>query len=230
MRRFRPLSVTLAIALAVLPAALAADTASRQFMVTGHATLTKRWTYAASATADGCTSHVSAKGLRTISLRTTDFDAIHGSWAGGSARARYTGAVHFAGTVTQSGTKTTRITGTAGCEKGTRTTTCARVRRTFSGRAVGLVSGHAHRIGFKPLRGIVAPAFYGDCPGEPTEIRRLSNDLEAADVGYKERELFDPATGGYGIEGDTTVTTHVYKTPGVVVQRIRWSLLFRRVG
>jgi hypothetical protein len=198
-------------------------------MVTGHATLTKRWTYTASQTVAGCTSHISATGLRTITLRTTDLDAIRGIWSGGSARARFSGAIRFAGTVTQTGTKTTRVTGVA-CDKGTHTVTCPRVRRTFSERSVGLVSLHAHRIGFTPLRGIVAPAFYGDCPGEPTEIRRLSNDLEAADVGYKERELFASSTGGYGVEGDTTVTNHVYKTPGVSVQRIRWTLLFRRVG
>ena len=230
MRRFRFSIVALATALAVLPAALAADTVGRRFMVTGHATLTKRWTYTMSRTASGCTSHISAKGLRTITLRTSGLSAIRGLWAGGDRRARFVGAIHFRGTVTQSGTKTTRVTGIATCDKGTRTVTCPRTARTFSDRSVGLVSTHAHRIGFKSLRGIVAPAFYGDCPGEPSEIRRLSNELEAADVRYKERELFAPSTGGYGVGGDATITTDVYTTPGVVVQRIHWTLLFRRVG
>ena len=208
--------------------ALAADTASRQFMVTGHVTITKRWTYTSSSSSNGCTSHVSASGLRTIGLRTSDLSAIRGVWAGGTARARFTGSVRFGGTVTQSGTKTTRITGTAGCDKGMHPLACVRIRRTLSDRTVGLVSTHAHRIGFRPLRGLVAPAFYTGCPGEPTAIRRLSNGLEAADAGYKERELFDPSTGGYAVEGDTTLT--IPQTNGNVVERIRWSLLFRRVG
>jgi hypothetical protein len=230
VRRFRFSIVALATALTVLPAALAADTVGRRFMVTGHATLTKRWTYTAARTASGCTSHISAKGLRTITLRTSGLSAIRGFWSGGDRRAQFIGAIHLGGTVTQSGTKTTRVTGIATCDTGTRTVTCPRLTRTFSGRSVGLLSTHAHRIGFKPLRGIVAPTFYGDCPGEPSEIRRLSNELEAADVGYKEQELFAPSTGGYGVGGEATITTHVYKTPGVVVQRVRWTVLFRRVG
>jgi hypothetical protein len=199
-------------------------------MVTGHATLTKQWAYTTSTTSSGCTTRVQAKGSRTISLRTSDLNPVRGSWRGRTARARFAGAIRFSGTVTQSGTRTTRVTGAAGCDKGTHKRTCARVRRAFAGRSVGLVSTRVHRIGFTPLRGIVAPAFYGDCPGEPAEIRRLSNGLEGADVAYKERELFDPSTGGYGVDGDATVTTHVYTAPGVVVQRVRWGLLFRRVG
>lgn len=228
MRPLRLLSVALLTALAVLPMALAADTATRRFMVTGRATMTERWTYTAATSSGGCTSRVRATGSRTIGLHTSDLSAVRGAWAGGTARARFTGSIRFGGTVTQSGTKTTRVTGVAVCDKGTHTATCPRVSRTFSSRSVGLVSTHAHRIGFRALRGVVAPAFYNDCPREPTAIRRLSNGLEAADAGYKERELFDPSTGGYGVEGDTTLTTPV--TNGEVVQRIRWTLLFRRVG
>lgn len=228
VRALRLVSLALLTALAALPMALAADSATRRFMVTGRASLSERWTYTATTSTGGCSSRVSATGLRTIGLRTSDLGAVRGTWAGGTARARFTGSILFGGTVTQSGTKTTRVTGAAVCDKGTHTSTCPRVRRTFSSRPVGLVSGHPHRIGFRPLRGIVAPAFYTDCPGEPTAIRRLSNGLEAADAGYRERELFDPSTGGYGVEGDTTLTTPV--TNGIVVQRIRWSLLFRRVG
>ena len=232
MRASPGLILALLAAVVSLPAALAADTqsASAHFLVSAHATVVKTWTYSTSATVAGCRSRVSGSGSRTISFRSSDLSPVSVSWAGGDVRARFAGAIPIVGTLIQTGTKTTRVSGASSCDAGTHRVTCRRLRSSISGREVRVVSRRAHRMSLTPLRGVVPAAFYGDCPGEPRPIRRMSNGLEIADTRYSEPDLLSGSTGGFGVEGGADVTTRLFSPPGKVVQRIRWTLLFRRVG
>jgi hypothetical protein len=226
------LMIVLAAAFTALPAALAAGTrvdASR-FIVSVRATVTQQWTYTTSTKSAGCTSRISAAGTRTFSLRSSDVSPIAMRWSGGASRARFGGRIAVAGSIAQSGTKTTRVTGTSGCDVGTHRLTCRRLRAAIAGRNLGILSRRRHRMSLTALRAVVPQSFYTDCPGEPAPFRRLSNGLEVADAGYSERALATPSTGGLNVQGGATVTTEFFSPPGRVVQKINFTLLFRRVG
>jgi hypothetical protein len=152
-------------------------------------------------------------------------------WSGGPSRARFGGRIAVAGSIVESGTKTTRVAGASGsCDVGAHRQTCERMRGTISGRDVGIISLRRHRLSLTPLRGVVPNSFYTDCPGEPTPIRLLSNGLDVADASYSERVLAAPSTGGLSLRGGAEVTDGFLKPPSHVVQQIHWTLLFRRVG
>src|SRR5437764_15062571 len=124
--------VVAGVALAALDAASANQTASGRFLVTVRATVTKKWSYATASTSAGCTTKTQGSGTRTISLR-TDEAIVNGRWAGGTARAKFVNPVRgVAGSVTQTGTKTTKTSG-VGCTPG-RKFNCARKDATLRKR------------------------------------------------------------------------------------------------
>jgi hypothetical protein len=193
--------------------------------------VSEHWTYSSSSKAAGCTTAVTAGGTRTFSLRSSDVSSIAMRWSGGTSRARFGGRIAVAGSIAQSGTKTTRVTGPSGsCDVGTHRQTCQRLRAAISERNVGIVSLRRHRLSLTPLRAVVPAGFYTDCPGEPTPIRRLSNGLDVADAPYSEHVLAAPSTGGLSVQGGAKVTDGFLKPASHVVQQIQWTLLFRRVG
>jgi hypothetical protein len=227
----RALLVGLAVAATALQAAAAARTSSGQFLVTLHATLTKQWTYATSTRVAGCTSRVAGSGLRTISLRSSDASVITGSWPGGRARASFSQPVRLLrGSIIQSGTKTTRNTGAAPCSQETHQLQCARITRSFQNRSVQVVSRHVHRLGFRRIQGLVPSDFFGSCPGEPSAVRAIAGGIELADSTYSERDLFNPTTAAVTRQGSADVTSDFLNGTGRVLERVRWTLIFRRLG
>jgi hypothetical protein len=227
----RALLVGLAVAATALQAAAAARTSSGQFLVTLHATLTKQWTYATSTKAAGCTSLVAGSGMRTISLRSSDASVIIGSWPGGRARASFSQTIRsLTGSITQSGTKTTRTTGAAPCSQETHRLQCARITRSLQNRSVQVVSRHVHRLGFRRIQGLVPSDFFGSCPGEPSAVRAIAGGIELADSTYSERDLFDPKTAAVTQQGSADVTSNFLNGTGTVLERVRWTLILRRLG
>src|SRR6188472_4264187 len=173
MRVLRLLLAFLATVAVVLE--LAAPAAPRaedtRFAVSVHGTLVKQWTYMRSSTVNGCATTTTGSGKRTISLRTTDVPVVSGSWSGGSARARFSGAVRLSGSILQSGTRKIVVKGGPACNTGTHKQTCARVNRTFSRTKSTLVSRKAHRIAVSSPN-LVPADFFSACPGEPANVRR----------------------------------------------------------
>ncbi|HEX6489789.1 MAG TPA: hypothetical protein VF002_00285 [Gaiellaceae bacterium] len=227
----RALLVGLTVAATAIQAAAAAHSRSTQFLVTMQATVSKQWTSASSTTTAGCTSRVTVNGTRTISLQSSDASIVSASWAGGGARAIFAAPVRLlAGSVTQSGRKTTRSSGPAPCSQGTHRLRCTRITRSFQDRSAELVSRRVHRLGFRPIRGLVTNDFFNSCPGEPSAVRAIAPGIELAGSRYSERELFDPATAAVTLQGSAEVTSTFLSQPATVIERVRWTLMFRRLG
>ena len=227
----RALLVGLTVAATAIQAAAAARSSSGQFLVTLHATVTKRWTYAGSTTTAGCTSRVAGSGTRTISFQSSDASIVTGSWAGGGARARFSAPVRLLeGSVTQSGTKTTRSSGPAPCSQGTQRLRCPRITRSIQDRSAQIVSRQVHRLGFRRIRGLVGNEFFNSCPGEPSAVRAIAGGIELAGSNYSERDLFDPATAAVTLQGGIDVTNRFLNQTATVLERVRWTLSFRRLG
>ena len=221
----------LIVAAIALQAAAAADTSSGRFLVTLRANVTKQWTYATSTKTAGCTTRVSGSGTRTISFRSSDASIITGTWSGARARAAFSPPVRLlGGSITQSGRKTTRVTGPSTCSPATHRLKCARITRSFQNRNVQLVSRRAHRLGFRRMKGLVPSDFFNSCPGEPSAVRQIAGGIELADSTYSERTLFDPSTAGVTLQGRADVTTKLLNVTGAVIERVSWNLTFRRLG
>jgi hypothetical protein len=221
--------VALGVALVALDAALANEASSARFLVTVRATVAKRWSYATSTTSAGCTTKTKGSGTRTITLR-ADEAIVNGRWAGGKARARFMNPVRgISGAVTQSGEKTTRLSG-SDCTTEGRHYDCSRKYRTFEHRTAQLVSVRAHRLGFRRMRGVVPDDFFDSCPGEPVAIRSVGGNIDLADVKFGERDLFAHTTAALTLRARADVTTTNLPASGRVVQRVRWTVVFRRLG
>jgi hypothetical protein len=221
--------VAVGVALVALDAASANEASSARFLVTLRATVTKKWSYATSTTSAGCTTKTQGSGTRTITLR-ADEAIVNGRWAGGNARARFLNPVRgVSGSVTHVGEKTTKLSGN-GCTTEGRHYSCARKYRTLENRTSQLVSVRAHRLGFRRMRGVVPDDFFNSCPGEPAAIRAVAGNLDLADVKFPERDLFAHATAALTLRATADVTTTNLPASGRVLQRARWTVVFRRLG
>jgi hypothetical protein len=230
MRRGKALLSVVILALVALQAAAGSQTSRATFLVSLNGSVSKRWTYETSAkTLEGCTMKTSGTGTRRISYRSADNSVVRASRSG-SGLAKFSGAVRALGeTVQQSGTKTTRETGN-GCDATPHRLVCKRVSRSLHGRTLGLVSHRAHRVTFKPAKGIVPPEFFNSCPGEPTAVRGISGALDLAAAQISEADLFDRGVGGMTVEGSSEVTTQTLNGSAKVVQNVNWRLTLRRLG
>lgn len=229
LRLFLAVFGTLALALE-LAAPAAPRTESARFAVSTHGTLVEQWTYTRAVTLNGCPATIKGAGKRTISLRTPDVPVVSGSWSGGTARARFGGALRLSGSITQTGKRTTVVGKGQGCEPATHTVACDPVNRTFSGARATVVSRRRHRLGIAAAAGLVPAEFFGSCPGEPTKVRAIGNGIELGDATYKEATLFSRNTAGLTLQGSADVTTTLGGDAGTVVQHVRMTLVLRHVG
>jgi hypothetical protein len=218
-------------ALAGLQAAAAGGAGEARFLASLGGTVTKRWSYTTTQTVNGCTVTTTGNGKRTIFLRSAD-DSVIGARKAAGGRARFSGAVRFVTeTVRQSGTKTTETTGPSACEKSLQRHVCKRLTRSLKNRATRPVSRRLHELTFRPLSGLVPPAFFVPaCPGEPSEVRNIGGGLELASARFREADLFDRNVGGMTLQGSSDVTTQTLSGSASVVQHVGWRLRLQRLG
>jgi hypothetical protein len=223
--------VILAATLTGFPSAFAARTSSARFLVSVRASVTKQWTYATARTVAGCGTKVSGGGIRTIKLRTSDMSAVTASWAGGRALVRFLGKARFlAGSVSQSGSKTTTASGPTGCKSGVEHKDCKVVVRSFRNQSASLVSRKRHLLSFGAMRGLVPSQFFGSCPGEPSVVRSVTGGVELADAKLNEKNLFDRTVAALTLAGSADATTQLTDGSARVVQHVRWTVTLRRLG
>jgi len=201
-----------------------------RFAVSVHGTFTKEWTYTRTSTVNGCSTHVTANGTRTVRLRTTSVPILTGRWAGGTARARFTGAIGVRAGIVQTGTRTTTIGTDPGCETGKHKVTCQPVNRSYAGKTTGVLSRRRHRLGLLPIRGLISADFLTTCPGEPKNVRAVGTGVELGDAKYAEGTLFASTTAGVTLQGRADATTQLGGGTGTVVQHVRLTLGLRHVG
>ena len=193
--------------------------------------MTKQWSYTSTQTTAGCRTRVDGTGTRTITFRSRDASVVTARWSGGRSRVRFLGsAASLGGTIRQTGTKTTRQSGPAGCDQATRRTVCTPVTAGFSNQRAQLVSGRFHKVGFRRMAGFVPETFFGDCPGEPSSVRSIGSGLALADANLNERELFNRTVGGISFQGEADARTTLLNRSANVRERVRWSVTLRRLG
>jgi hypothetical protein len=167
--------------------------------------------------------------MRAISLRSVAGSVVRAIRTGGG-RARFTGSLRgLDETVQQRGTKTTRSSGTAGCTA-THRFACRPLTRVLHDRSTQLVSRRLHRLGFRPLVGLVPADLLNGCPGEPTAVRHIGGGLDLAAAKYGEADVFDSNVGGITLQGTADVTTQTLSGSAKVVQHVAWTLTLRRLG
>jgi hypothetical protein len=231
MRRGKVLLFVVIAALVALQAAAASQTSRASFLVSLTGSVSKQWTYTAtSQTLEGCTVRTTGAGTRTISFRSSDNSVVRASRTG-NGLVRFSGAVRSLNeTVRQSGTKTTRATAGAGCDKTAHRLVCKRLTRSFSDRALQLVSRRSHHVSFRAATGLVPDEFFNTCPGEPTAVRGIAGGLDLAGAKLSEADLFDRTVGGMTVQGSSEVTTQALNGSAKVVQSVDWRLTLRRLG
>jgi hypothetical protein len=95
---------------------------------------------------------------------------------------------------------------------------------------VQVVSHRLHRLGLRRITGLVPSDFFGSCPGEPSAVRAIAGGIELADSTYSERDLFDPTTAAVTQQGSADVTNNFLNGTATVLEHVRWTLVFRRLG
>ena len=231
----RPRNVSILLVAATLTAlqsAAAAETSTTaRFLVSLRGTIKKGWSYTSSGLTDGCRTHVSGNGTRSISLRSRDVSVVTARRAGTAGRVIFSGTVTaIGGTIRESGTKTTRSSGPVGCEQDTQKTTCPPVTQTFRGQHARLVGGRRHTLTLGPMKRLVPDAFFNDCPGEPRAVRRISTGLGFADARLNERDIFDRSVAGLTLQGSADASTTLFNRSAKIEQHVRWTLTLRRLG
>jgi hypothetical protein len=229
--------MTLKVALIAIVAAVTGQAAAAggageaRFLASLSGSVTKRWSYTATDTVNGCTVTTTGNGKRTIFLRSVD-DSVIGARRANGGRARFSGSVRFlTETVRQSGTKTTESTGPGACAKPVQRLVCKRMARSLTNRATQPVSRRLHQVTFRSLGGLVPRAFFvPGCPGEPTEVRNIAGGLELASAKFREADLFDRNVGGMALQGSSDVTTETLSGSATVVQHVGWRLRLQRLG
>jgi len=224
MRRGKVLLFVVIAALLALQAAAASQTSRASFLVSLSGTVTKQWTYTATAqTPEGCT-------VRTT-FRSSDNSVVRTS-RNGKSLVRFSGYVRaLRETIQQSGTKTTKATTEKSpCDTTPHRLVCRLMTRSRSNRALQLVSRRAHHVTFKPATGLVPSEFFNTCPGEPTAVRGIAGGLDLAAAKLSEADLFERAVGGMTLQGSSEVTTQALNGSAKVVQRVEWRLTLRRLG
>jgi len=232
MRRGKVLLFVVIAALLALQAAAASQTSRASFLVSLSGTVTKQWTYTATAqTPEGCTVRTSGAGTRKITFRSSDNSVVRTS-RNGKSLVRFSGYVRaLRETIQQSGTKTTKATTEKSpCDTTPHRLVCRLMTRSRSNRALQLVSRRAHHVTFKPATGLVPSEFFNTCPGEPTAARGIAGGLDLAAAKLSEADLFERAVGGMTLQGSSEVTTQALNGSAKVVQRVEWRLTLRRLG
>lgn len=202
------------------------------FRATLTATLTKQWTFTATADDGDCVRTTRGSGRWQATLE-----------AGRPARIRVTslsgGRMRFSGTLAalggsalRSGSSTTVESGEPPCERSTRMTRCSPQRRRVANASTTLRNPRRGIAQLGALRGVAAArTFPSECGVEPADIRAMGTDLPLANAPISAADVFDRNVPGFYVRGDTDqVTTLQGDVEGRVTERVRWTVTFTRVS
>jgi hypothetical protein len=211
--------------------AYAAEPRAAAFKVTLTATLTKDWTSTRIDDETQCrrttrwVGHWQAKFSTRSAGRVRAVDA-------GRGKIRFLGTVKaLAGFATQSGSITTLAEGPPPCHRLSRTVRCGNERRNFRG---GWTLVRSPRRGILQLAGVRRAdpiRFRSSCLDEPADIRAIRTDLPLATGPLDAADIFARNIPRFFVTGDTEqVTTLEGDLEGRVTERVRWKLVFTRLG
>jgi hypothetical protein len=232
----RRLAVSVLLSSVLLLAWGAAGAATPQtaaFRVTLSGTLTKDW--AITRTVEGeCDEITRTAGhwRMTLATRRASRVVVLGPSRAGHPLRFSPGTVRsIAGTAAQGGWREVEIRGPA-CERSVLHADCAGRRASFRNASARFWSPRRGRLRLGRLNGAsAARSFVGACPEQPADIRSIRTELTLADAPISAADAFDRSVARFYIGGNTTQeTTLEGEWDGKVVERVRWTLTFTRLG
>jgi hypothetical protein len=229
----RPGSLAVLACLLLLAGGVAHAAKPRQavFRVTLTATLTKEWTFTSVESEDPCTLTTRGTGRWQTKLATRKAARVRATDAG-RGRVRFSGVVRaLAGTATQAGAATTTADGPQFCQRLSRSVRCRTDRRTFRGGFVSIASPRRGVVRPGRLRGAEAIRYRSACLAQATEVQAIRTDFPLATAPLDAADVFGRDIPRFFSRGDTEqVTTLEGDIEGRVTERVRWTLVFRRVS
>lgn len=214
-------------------AAQAAQPREASFRVTLTATLTKAWTFTRVESEPNCTRTIRGIGRwdgRLSSRQPTRVRAVAAS--GGRVRFRGSTLRAITAAATLTGTMTTSTRGLPPCNRPPTTVRCTAQRRSTRGAFVSFASPRRGVLRFGTLRG-AGPirSFNSACPEEPADIRAVRIDMPIATGPLDRADVFTPEVRRWFITGNAEQVTMIEgDVPGRVTERVRWRLVFTRIG
>jgi hypothetical protein len=197
------------------------------FRVTLTAQITKRWNYITSRQEGECTVSTRVEGNRTVTLRSARPTIVRATSTAG--RLRFIPAVvRWVTAGASQGGAVTRTERGLGCTPVTRTE-CVRVRRTLANQTLSFFRSRRNEISFRRTRDFGAGI--SSCPPEAAEVRAEQTGIHEAQGELSERDLFRRGIRFQRASGLFEETTDLEgELEGRIVERVSWSLTFRRVG
>jgi hypothetical protein len=227
-------SVVLSSVLVLAWGAAGAATSQRAlFRVTLTGTLTKDWTV--KRTVEGKCDEITTTAGRwrmTLATRYATGVVVFGPSRAGRPLRFSPGIVRaIAGTAIQVGSREIETRGPA-CERSVVHADCVRKRARFRNASARFWSPRRGRLRFGRLSGAsAARSFRGTCPEQPAEIRSIRTQLTLADAPISAADVFDRNVPRFFSSGNTTQeTTLEGEYDGKVIERVRWTLTFTRLG
>lgn len=221
-------TVTCMVALALAAGIDARSSAQRAtFRVTLTAQITKRWNYITSHQEGDCTVSTRVEGNRTITLRSARPTIVRATSTAG--RLRFIPAVvRWVTAGASQGGAVTRTERGLGCTPVTRTD-CVRARRTLANQTLSFFRSRRNEISFRRTRDFAAGI--SSCPPEAAEVRAEQTGIHEAQGELSERDLFRRGIRFQRASGVFEETTDLEgELEGRIVEKVSWSLTFRRVG
>ena len=221
--------------MAVLPvlwgAADAAAPRRAAFRVTLTGTLTKDWRTARTVE-DNCNVTTTSTGRWKLTLATrapSRVVFVRPSSPRRPLRISLSVVRTIAGQASQSGVVQTVSSG-VGCLRRTERRPCPQQRRSFRGATARLTVPRRGIARFAPLQGASAARSF-TCPEQLPGVRALGTDLGLADAPLTAADVFDDNVARFFITANTQQdTTLEGDYTGTVIERVRWTLTFTRIG
>jgi hypothetical protein len=227
-------SIVLSSVLVLAWGAAGAATSQRAlFRVTLTGTLTKDWTV--KRTVEGKCDEITTTTGRwrmTLATRHATGVVVFGPSRTGRPLRFSPGVVRaIAGTATQGGSREVVTQGPA-CERSVLHADCVRKRVRFRNASARFWSPRRRTLRFGRLSGAsAARSFRGTCPEQPPEIRSIRTELTLADAPISAADAFDRNVPRFFSRGNSTQETTLEGVyDGKVVERVRWTLTFTRLG
>jgi hypothetical protein len=197
------------------------------FRVTLTAQITKRWDYVTTRQEGDCTVSTRVQGKRTVTLRSARPTIVRATSTAG--RLRFNPAVvRWVTARASQGGAVTRTERGLGCTAVTRTD-CVPLRRTLANQALSFFRSRRNEISFRRTRDFAA-GFPSSCPPQAAEVRAERTGLHEAEGELSERDLFRRGIRFQTASGLFEETTDLEgELEGRIVERVSWSLTFRRV-
>ena len=205
---------------------------SVRFDATLRLTVVRDWSSTAVTTRDGKRVEIRRRGGQTITLRNARPARIAVvRTARGPTPVRYarSAIAGLAGVVARRGASQELVCDPT-CTASAGAAACTLPPQRVRGLVARFYASRPHVLSFRPMR-LRGAEFAQSCPPEPAVVRRERAGIDDAQGSVDEDDFFDSSLARLTLDGSyEATTTFTGAESGRVAQRIRWTLLLRRVA